>query len=103
MNINTDSALQERMRTLLKERFQGVDIANPLLLTHDIEAIDELPLENHTYVGLLKNGVTSSAVDLESREIIKFENAVCVDYSTPLRDIIFLLFNKEIACSNFCF
>ena len=93
--MESDKALQVRMRHLLKERFQALDIARPLLF------FEEMPVIG-TYVNgygvLLENGQPSAYFNLNSSDRIpqEFTHAICLDQQVSLLDALHHLAENDV-------
>lgn len=95
--VEHDQALQVRMKKLLKEKFQALDIARPITF---YESLPEIPKSRRSteYGAVLKNGQACSYFKLGefNPEIVCFSKAICLDQKISLRDALLHLAEHEV-------
>ena len=99
--MQSDRALQVRMRHLLKKQFMALDIARPLLA---FESIENIPYtisdgENlHEYCSLTHQGSPQVYIQLSSTErpTQTFDVSPIINQHTSLRDALLLLADHEV-------
>ena len=97
--INHDQALQVRMRKLLKEKFQALDIARPLMFfERENWSINKCNNESE-YVAIVEDGVPKVFFNCKNNEDAlgqSFSEAICLDQQVSLTEVILLLAEYDV-------